>query len=316
MQTYFNSQIGCSATDTNCLNGLSVSSILNAQMNLFGDAINLDPSAGNAMPIRPVKDGSFITSPLDTTAPFPKETKPLLISTVNNESAYDIFGVFPDPLPLSEFGPLVNATFGTPRTQTILSSSFYAVNSSGSGDARYNLQVLGTDSLWKCSSWTFARNWVNNGGQAYVGMYVVGATYPGNEQVSACTQPGVVCHQDDIEIVVSFSRYGLIIHVVAYSSYSPSSSAPSQTLHPPSHLSPPRCRGATLRSSPSATPTPTLYLSGRLSRHPMSMQYFSVERAPYPSAPVPPNSGAKLLNMIIKSLTSRHPTSFLFVASN
>jgi carboxylesterase type B len=219
MQTFFNSQVGCSATDTNCLNGLSVSSIINAQMNLFNDAVNLDPSTGIAEPIRPVKDGSFITSPLDATAPFPRETKPLLITNVNNESTFEIFGAFTDPLPMNAFAPIVNQTFGSPRTQTILSSSFYAVNSSASGDARFNLQVLGTDYLWKCSGWTFARNWVNNGGQAYVGMYVLGATYPGNEQVPACTQPGVVCHQDDIEIVVSFSRT-VSHHVVAYSSYS------------------------------------------------------------------------------------------------
>jgi len=42
---------------------------------------------------------------------------------------------------------------------------------------------------------------VQNGGTAYVGKYLVGATYPGNEGVPYCTQPGIVCHQDDIEIV-------------------------------------------------------------------------------------------------------------------
>jgi len=67
--------------------------------------------------------------------------------------------------------------------------------------------------LWKCSSWTFVRNWVANGGKAYVGLYVAGATYPGNEQAPFCTLPGSVCHQDDIEIV-----FGTVPNPTAYQS--------------------------------------------------------------------------------------------------
>jgi len=173
-------------------------------MNLFSNAINLAPAAGNAQPIRPVKDGYFITSPLDSTAPFPAVNKPLLISTVAHEAGFAVHGAFPDPLPEAAFQPICNATFGSSRAPVVVSSPNYAPVSlpDGSVDARTQLQVVGTDYLWRCSSWTFARNWVQNGGAAYVGQYLVGASYPGNNAVSFCTGAGIVCHQDDIEIVV------------------------------------------------------------------------------------------------------------------
>jgi carboxylesterase type B len=100
-------------------------------------------------------------------------------------------------------GPICEATFGPERTNTILSSAFYVptLDAGGTIDIRNQLQIMGTDYLWRCSSWTFARLWVQNGGSAYVGLYTIGASYPGNEEVSFCSQPGSICHQDDIQLV-------------------------------------------------------------------------------------------------------------------
>ena len=205
LQANFTGQISCSSTDTGCQNALSLDTILSAQEILFGIASTLDPAAGAIVPIRPVLDGSFVTSPLDSTAPFPSVSKPLLITTVANEAGLAIYGAFTDPLPQSAFSPICQAAFlSTERTDIVLRSPFYTFPPSDSVvDARIQLQELGTDYQWRCSSWTFARNWVQNGGTAYVGKYLIGATYPGNQEVSYCTQPGIVCHQDDIEIVVS-----------------------------------------------------------------------------------------------------------------
>lgn len=190
-------------------------------MNLFSNAINLDPAAGNAQPIRPVKDGSFITSPLDSTAPFPAVSKPLLLSTVTQEAGFAIYRAFPSPLAEAAFQPICDATFGSSRMPAVVSSPHYApvVLPDGSMDARTQLQTVGTDYLWRCSSWTFARNWVQHGGSAYVGQYVVGASYPGNDAVPFCAGAGIVCHQDDIQIVVSvlsFNRHGhFLIFVIS-----------------------------------------------------------------------------------------------------
>jgi hypothetical protein len=187
------------------LNALSLGTILNAQDDLANNAFNLDPAAGLSEPIRPVLDGSFLTSPLDSTAPFPTVNKPLLVTSVLNEAGPAIYGGNPDLLPENAFGSACNFTFGPNRTAVIVAAPFYTVAPAldGTVDARVQLQTLGTDYLWRCSGWTFSRNWVQHGGTAYVGQFVVGATYPGNDQVPFCTQPGVVCHQDDIEIVVS-----------------------------------------------------------------------------------------------------------------
>ena len=148
----------------------------------------------------------LITLSLDSTAPFPSVSKPLMISTVLNDAGPAIYNSFPSPLSESDFQPICNASLGPTRTSGIIGSNFYGpiVLSDEAVDARDQLQPLGTDQLWKCASWTFARNWVRHGGTAYVGLYTVGATYPSNAQIPFCEQTGSVCHQDDIMIVVGF----------------------------------------------------------------------------------------------------------------
>ncbi|KAF8163428.1 Alpha/Beta hydrolase protein [Crassisporium funariophilum] len=204
LQTNFNGLINCGATDTGCQNALPIGTILDAQMNLFANAINLDAAAGRNQPIRPVLDGSFITSPLDSTAAFPAVSKPVLVTSVAQEAGFAIYSTFQNPLPAEAFPPICDMTFGTERTNTVVASPNYAPVPSvvdGSVDARVQLQTVGTDYLWRCSGWTFAREWVGHGGTAFVGQFIVGASYPGNEAVPYCSQPGVVCHQDDIQIV-------------------------------------------------------------------------------------------------------------------
>jgi carboxylesterase type B len=204
LQNAFTSSLNCSPTDTASLSKLSINTIINVQENLCGMATNIDPSLGLAIPIRPVNDGTLITSSLDSTSPFPYVSKPLIISTVLDEAGPSIFGSFTAPIPEGEYEALVNATFGPPRTTTILNSGQYKLPphlDAANFDGRNNLQTIGTDYLWKCSSWSFAREWVQHGGHAYVGRYSIGATYPANDGVPFCTQSGSVCHQDDIEIV-------------------------------------------------------------------------------------------------------------------
>jgi len=203
LQSKFNSLINCTATDVSCKNSLSLSAILDAQQTLYNTASSLDPSTGDFEPIRPVRDGSFITSSLDSTAPFPSVNKPVMVTSVLHDAGFAIYKQFPDPIPEDWFAPVCQHTFGPTRTNTIVTSPNYIpiVPLSGAVDGRVQLQLVGTDYLWRCSGWTLARSWVQNGGTAYVGEFEVGASYPGNEAVQFCTQSGVVCHQDDIQIV-------------------------------------------------------------------------------------------------------------------
>lgn len=205
----FNSFFSCSTTDQECLGNLSVDSILNAQGYVFNNALAIDPAATAGEPLRPVHDNKLITTPLDSTAPFPHVSKPLMISSVNNDAGPAIYGGNTEPLPEAVFIPACNATFGPARTQTIVQSPFYTgvLLDDGSVDSREQLEKLGTDYLWKCAAWTFARNWVANGGNAFVGLYTVGATYPDNAAIPFCTEAGVVCHEDDIQIVVCLRSF-------------------------------------------------------------------------------------------------------------
>lgn len=208
LQNYFNSILPCSATDTACLNNISIDDILELQDNLIDNAFGLDPSTGVGMPLRMVKDGSLITTTLDDTTPFPHVSKPLLITNVKNEAALSIYNAAPDSLSAEGYDGAVLGTFVEPDASFVLNSTFYSIPSSEQENAAFDtrpmLEVLGTDQIWRCPGWTFARNWIGNGGPAYVGHYVLGASYPGNVNVtSVCANPGIVCHQDDIEIVVS-----------------------------------------------------------------------------------------------------------------
>ncbi|TFK94757.1 alpha/beta-hydrolase [Polyporus arcularius HHB13444] len=202
----FTTNLNCSTSDSACLNALSVDAIMSAQNTLLDAAVDgdLDPAAGASEPIRPVRDNVLITNPLDLTETFPKQSKPIIVSTVRNEAGPTIYGNIPFDVDDSLYEDLVQSTFGSPRTSRILATALYAASPAVDGvepDQRPQLEELGTDQIWRCATWTFARNWVGNGGKAYVGEYKVGATYPGNDGVPFCTGGGAVCHQDDIQII-------------------------------------------------------------------------------------------------------------------
>ncbi|KAJ3569960.1 hypothetical protein NP233_g4720 [Leucocoprinus birnbaumii] len=188
LQGLFNGLISCAAQNASCLSSLAVDSILGSQTTLFNTAFQSIPVVGQAEPMRPVLDGSFITTSLDSTTPFPSVSKPILISTVAEEAGPTIYGGgFPGALTQSDLANALAFSLGQDRANAIVSSGFYPA----APDARTQLQSIGTDYMWRCSSWTFARNWANHGGKAFVGEYVVGATYPANDGISYCSQPGI-----------------------------------------------------------------------------------------------------------------------------
>ncbi|KAG1754325.1 Carboxylesterase [Suillus lakei] len=193
LQQYFVSNLGCTATDSACLNALTADNIVNgAGLWQFNSSVYVVPAATQSEPMRVVNDGTFVTSTLDSTSPFPRVSKPILLSNVVDEGGYTIYASFPNPMPEAEYVAIVNASFGETRYKAIMGSPSYAVGTAQNDDYRPQLQVLATDSIWRCATWTF---------RAKLGLYSVGASYPGNSAVSFCTEPDVVCHQDDIEIV-------------------------------------------------------------------------------------------------------------------
>jgi len=204
LQQFFNSQINCSPADTSCIASLSLSAILSASDTLFNNAAGIDPAATQDEPMRPVYDGVLITSTLDSTSPFPHVSKSIILTTVVNEAGPAIYGWFTTPMDTSLYTAVVRSAFEEPRASNLLAFPGYQVPVLADGqtaDARVQLEKMGTDQVWRCATWTFARNWIQNGGRAFVAQYTIGATYPDNQGNAFCSGTGVVCHEDDIEIV-------------------------------------------------------------------------------------------------------------------
>jgi hypothetical protein len=205
LQQYFNDRVNCPSTNKTCINSLSLSAILSASNSLYYNAISIDQSATTAEPMRPVHDGVLITTTLDSTSPFPPVSKPVILSTVVNEAGPAIYGSFTNPITSSTYEEIVHQAFEEPRASNLLASPYYQVPVLAGGqtaDARVELEILGTDQVWRCPTSTFARSWTSNGGTAFVAQFTVGATHPDNNDIPFCAGAGVVCHEDDIEIVV------------------------------------------------------------------------------------------------------------------
>lgn len=204
LNDFLNSNLPCSPSDAVCLQNIPTDDVLDTSLQIFSSAISLDASAGAFMPMRPVVDGRLITSPLDATASFPSQSKSIIVSTVQNEAGPTIYSSFTTSLSKNDYEGVVEGTLGATRSAVLLTSNNYlvpnATNSSIAVDARVQLEALGTDQVWRCPSWTFARLWAAAGGRAYVGKYAVGVTYPDNAGIAFCTD-GAVCHEDDIEVV-------------------------------------------------------------------------------------------------------------------
>jgi len=166
-------------------------------MELIRSAFFIDASAGLPEPIRPVLDGSLLTSSLTKT--FPSNLKPILLTTVKDEALPGTYLIFSNPINAQGFESALNFTLGPERAAIVANTTFYPYSESD-GDVRDVFAVIGTDEIWRCPAWTMARAWAARGGTAYIGEFTLGATYPGNQDFPGCT-PGGICHQDDIYIV-------------------------------------------------------------------------------------------------------------------
>jgi hypothetical protein len=156
LQSTFNDLVSCAADDTACQMSLTVYEILQAQATVEDEANSLDPAAGLGEPLRPVRDGQLVTTPLDSTAPFPAVSKPLLLTNTKNDggpTVYQLIFPGPDPVDSSEFEPVCDESLGPNRTQIVMDSPFYPVDPYG--DARIPLELVTTDYLWRYRSSCF-----------------------------------------------------------------------------------------------------------------------------------------------------------------
>lgn len=113
-------------------------------------------------------------------------------------------------MPSYYFAPYVNALMDSTRAATVLSSGLYEVDASAADSAREQLELLGTDWIWRCPNQQAAVN-ATASGAATAGVWLaefnLGIPYQTNTGLKFCQ--GKVCHQDDIEAVFSTGGDGL-----------------------------------------------------------------------------------------------------------
>lgn len=206
LNSFFLSDLGCDASNSSCLTSVSLDDINRVSNDIRANGTTIAPASGDFEPMRPVRDGSLITAALDLTAvPFPSTSKPVLVTNVQDEAGPAIFGALPF-VSEDELAGILAEQLNQNRANALLNASFYAVPPSFASnisafDARNQLEEIGTDQVWRCANWAFAREWAAAGGTTYLGDFVVGVTYPDNQGIDFCEQEGSVCHEDDIQIV-------------------------------------------------------------------------------------------------------------------
>ncbi|KZP01141.1 alpha/beta-hydrolase [Calocera viscosa TUFC12733] len=169
---------------------------------------------------RPVVDGQlvqyymqpFATSYAPSNRLLPQQVKAIVLTTVSAEAGPADYAnpAFATPLPYAAFLPVLESVLGEPRAGLVANSSYYAdpaaENNPSGGDIRSLGVEVGTDYLWRCSNYAFARAYSALGAKVYVGEFQAGALYPDNDSPQAvadfCTDtPSTVCHEDDIYIL-------------------------------------------------------------------------------------------------------------------
>ena len=101
-------------------------------------------------------------------------------------------------MPSYYFEPYVNALMDASRASTVISSGLYAVDPANSDGAREQLELLGTDWIWRCPNQQAAVN-ATKSGIAKAGVWLaefdLGIPYVTNTGLQFCK--GKVCHQGE-----------------------------------------------------------------------------------------------------------------------
>ncbi|ORY88073.1 Carboxylesterase [Leucosporidium creatinivorum] len=195
-----------------CLKSASVDSLLNSQAGVVYSA-QANQIAGIRVPespIRPVVDGKLVTrefrSVVASGQALEGPTKPLIFTTMKDENALAISGLFAAPIPASDFNGDV-ALFFSERADTIINSGLYDPSLYSGDDAtRLALTDVGTDFSWTCANQQTAINVTAAGQTVYQGQWNLGVSYTNRTNSFTAFK---AAHQDDIYAVFNPTSIGL-----------------------------------------------------------------------------------------------------------
>ncbi|KAE8257907.1 hypothetical protein A4X13_0g2039 [Tilletia indica] len=199
-----------------CARSKSADDIIGATYDAFSSLPPVDPTMPTGEPFRPSL-GKYIPRSLERGLVLKTVTlnKAVLFSTVKNEAGTQAGTIF-EPTAAGattltirangfpvDFTTAASLIFNAGRGVKAAQSPVYAFNAMGSAadSLRAQVELLGTDGLWRCAVQTNAINAQKSGAKVYLAQTNVGSTYPSNADVDYCQKSGIVCHEDDIFLI-------------------------------------------------------------------------------------------------------------------
>lgn len=184
-----------------CLQSATVPSILSAQDNTFFTVPATVPGVSASEPIRPVIDGSIVTQAFfqyTNNANLGNRNRQVIFTTVKDEAGPTIASVSQGQMLAVDYYPIfVQALMDADRAGKVLGSGLYKPDPANADATRDQLELLGTDWVWRCANQQAALNMSSHGvsGRVWLAEFDAGIPYPSNQGIAFCK--GRVCHQGE-----------------------------------------------------------------------------------------------------------------------
>ena len=117
-----------------------------------------------------------------------------------NEASPEVFSISSVPLPDAAFEPIMGYFVGATRAQGICTCSQFQLDDSNPDTVRDTLSLVGTQFFWTCANQMNAITYSSHA-NVYIYELLQGCTYTDNLNDPLCTEPGKVCHEDDLPLV-------------------------------------------------------------------------------------------------------------------
>jgi len=200
----FAEDLGCSASDLDCLRQQSLEDIIAAQ----NEAIKIYILAPlNAfMPWQPMVDGQVIPmQPMDAISSGNYNHVPFITGTVNDEALMFIYSAFTTPVSYEDYLALITVIFGTEAPRVLAK---YPVPADQKNDTRPTITKLGTDYIFLCPVRHIVRElsnqsipvWYYHFDHAFTQFNPWGPGYP------ECV--GYVCHGSELPYIFNSAQIG------------------------------------------------------------------------------------------------------------
>lgn len=119
---------------------------------------------------------------------------PILLTTVKNETGYNVQTIFKNPMPALQplYELAITTLLNKERGKIVLDSGLYPLYTGDDG-LRISIDKVATDAAFRCVDRQLMRSYAGAGGKVWVGEWDTGVSFPFNSE-GYCLKPGAVCH--------------------------------------------------------------------------------------------------------------------------